>query len=103
MELRFYKRKAFFKLTKSEKVTLTSWRSSNPETFQTSKRKTIGINNNENRKRHKSDHDKKKGGKGLTDAQLAQIQSLMDKKVNTLKYSPEKKVKFKEDNTNNAV
>ena len=100
LDLRFYKRKEFMKLSKTEKDSLTAWRSSNPDAFETSKRKALG-NQGDNRKRQKSDHNNKsKGGRGLNDTQLAQIQSVMDKKVNALKDAPEKKVKFNEENTN---
>ena len=67
----FYKKKELMKLTKSENDALTSWKSSNPEAFETSKRKSFVNDDNDNCKFHKSDHNKKKGGKGITDTQLA--------------------------------
>ena len=92
VDLRFHKREEHRTLSKEKKATLRKWRTGNPEAFEKSKRKALGPDNQHNsNKRQKTGHDKR--GTSLT----AQIQSVVDKKLNTLK---EKKVTIEDPNAN---
>ena len=92
--MRFYKRAECRVLGKKANEILRRWRSGNPEAFEKSKRKALEPSNQHHpNERQKTEQDKK-GGR-LNETQVAHAQSVLDKKLSTLK---EKKVTIEEYN-----